>query len=90
MRRRPEAIRAEQLIDEGAVAWSPCRATRPASTTSSSLVSRPIAITSVIGISGDAQQAAIRSCPAWLDPVQYNPMRAEEGGHGGGLSRLAA
>ena len=63
MRRRPEAIRAEQLIDEGDVAWSPCRATRPASTTSSSPVSRPIAITSVIGIAGDAQQAAIRSCP---------------------------
>jgi len=49
-----------------------------------------IAITSVAGIAGDAPQAAVRGCPAWLDSVQYNPMRAEERGHGGGLSRLAA
>jgi hypothetical protein len=39
-----------------------------------------IAITSVTCIAGDAPQAAGRGCPAWLEPVQYNPMRAEEGG----------
>ena len=42
-----------------------------------------IAITSVADIAGDAPQAAVCGSPAWLGSVQYNPMRAEEGGHGG-------
>jgi hypothetical protein len=42
-----------------------------------------IDITSVMGIARDALRTAVGGGQVRLQSVQYNPMRAEEGGHGG-------
>ena len=61
--RRLEAFRAEKLIGEGDVAWSPCRATRPVSATSAFQLSR---------LSPSLPGADVESDAArWDDAVQH-------------------
>jgi hypothetical protein len=63
-------------------AWSPCRATRPMRDIAAAAFDA-IAITSVADIAPSALRAAAGGGPVRLRSVQYNPMGAEEGGHGG-------
>jgi len=80
---RLKAILAEQLIDEWLVCLVALQGDQAGMSDIVVAALEAIAITSVTGIAGDAPQAAVRGCPAWLESMQYNPRRAEEDGHGG-------